>query len=93
MVVSAFLPAVMVAMLIVPFLPAIEVFLCYVVFENVVTIASSLASEVVPLHCVSLVLVAVKAVLLSSAGVLAEVWVFDLVVHSSTSQQLLHLSG
>lgn len=57
-----------------------------------VTIMSSLTSEVTPLYSVSLVLAVVKAKLLPPAMILG-VLVVHLAMHCGSSQQLFHLIG
>lgn len=102
LVISLFLPSVMaflvtVAMLYpwfsVPVFPTDKVFLHYVASEEMITIMSSLVSQVKPLHSVSLIMVVVKAMLLPSALILLVVLVLYLAVHGGASEQLFHLVG
>lgn len=102
LVIPLFLPSVMAFLMTIvrlypwvswPVFPTAEIFVCHIVSEDMVTIMSSLASEVTPLYSVSLVLAVVKAKLLPPAMILVVVSVVRLAMHCGASQQLFHLIG
>ena len=72
---------------------AARVFLCCVVTGDMVTIVSSMVTEVTPLPSVSLILVVVKTALLPPAGILVVVLKVYLTMRCGASQQLFHFAG